>query len=323
VSGAGDLNGDGFSDIVIGASDSDARGDSSGRAYVFFGSGAAGGGAVAEGVLDADGAQDSFGEAVAGARDLNGDGYADVVVSHDGGLSAACSLFFYLGGSGGVFESSRDGLLGGVSNEMCVLTAESLGDLNHDGFTDVVARATTQNVGAKIYLGGTTPSSIASMVFNLPPGSSCRQAVAIGDVNGDGADDIAISAKAPGATGVAQISVYLGKLGAEANVVATTPAAVIGSPTENTTFGLRLRGAADVNGDGFDEIITGNPAESGSAGQVNLYFGNAGASLDISPDGVMNGGISRVFFGESVAMRQAHSTTYARRSRLRSRSVTR
>ena len=86
VAGAGDVNGDGYGDVIVGAMKYDAGEADEGAAFVFHGSpvGIANGNpATASATLQSNQSFASFGASVAGAGDVNGDGYADVIVGAD------------------------------------------------------------------------------------------------------------------------------------------------------------------------------------------------------------------------------------------------
>ena len=101
VSSAGDVNGDGYADVIVGALQNDAGGVDAGRAYVFYmGPGAD---AVADLTLTGVAAFDQFGGSVSSAGDVNGDGYADVIVGatgNDAGGASAGRAYVYYGGPG-------------------------------------------------------------------------------------------------------------------------------------------------------------------------------------------------------------------------------
>src|SRR5439155_13951577 len=96
VSSAGDVNGDGYADVIVGAYLNDAGGTDAGRAYVYYGG--PGADAVADLTLTGAAAGDSFGYSVSSAGDVNGDGYADVIVGayqNDAGGGDAGAAYVY------------------------------------------------------------------------------------------------------------------------------------------------------------------------------------------------------------------------------------
>jgi hypothetical protein len=107
VAGAGDVNGDGYADVIVGAFQYEAPEDREGAAFVFLGSAsgiASGSPATASAQLESNQAQASFGESVAGAGDVNGDGYADVIVGtdrYDAGQVDEGAAFVFLGNAAG------------------------------------------------------------------------------------------------------------------------------------------------------------------------------------------------------------------------------
>jgi len=143
VAGAGDINGDGYADVVVGASHYDNGQQDEGRAYVYLGSAA--GLAVAPGwIAESDQAEARFGWSVASAGDVNGDGYADVIVGayqFDNVQTNEGRAYVYLGSASGLAtapawtaESDQDSALFGYS-------VAGVGDVNGDGYTDVVVGA--------------------------------------------------------------------------------------------------------------------------------------------------------------------------------------
>ncbi|HEU5310608.1 MAG TPA: integrin alpha, partial [Candidatus Eisenbacteria bacterium] len=101
VSDAGDVNGDGYGDVIVGAYANDVGGSDAGRAYVHYGGPAAD--AIPDLTLTGAAAGDNFGISVSGAGDVNGDGYADVIVgawTNSVGGSSAGRAYLYFGGPG-------------------------------------------------------------------------------------------------------------------------------------------------------------------------------------------------------------------------------
>ena len=163
VSAAGDVDGDGYSDVIVGAYRFSYTGNESreGEAFVFHGA-AAGLGTSHDWRATGDQEQAKFGIAVSTAGDVNGDGYADVIVgasNYDGGQPHEGAVFVYDGGSGGLttgHDWSVEGNQEGAGYGFAVSTA---GDVNGDGDGDVIVGAPTYNDGqtdegaAFVYLG--------------------------------------------------------------------------------------------------------------------------------------------------------------------------
>ncbi len=141
-------NGDGFADIVIGATN---FGSSGGAAYVYLG-GAAG---ISTTPTTLSGSGQSFGLAVSGAGDINADGFADVVVGGYSGSNAGQQVqgfYVFLGGASGL-SASPILLFGPLGSALA-----NAGDVNGDGFSDVIvgapANVISSNGAASLYFGG-------------------------------------------------------------------------------------------------------------------------------------------------------------------------
>lgn len=300
VASAGDVNGDGYSDVVIGADGAGSLG--AGRAYLFFGGVPSPATLVADGTLSSGPSSSAYGSAVAGIGDVNGDGFADVAVSSTGYLSPdpaeSCYSDLYQGGYGASFDPGRDGTIAGGTGEQCNMRVVKGGDVNGDGFSDVVARISRRSEGARIFLGGETLRTTPDTVIGLAVNHKCLEASAIGDVNGDGADDIAVSDAL--STSSVQVRVYLGVLGATSDAVSKNAAATFSRNADLTFFGWSIRGAGDINADGFGDIILGDQGGTNSEGGFTTYFGNAGTIIDEVPNGNVVGGDPGRFLGFSV-----------------------
>src|SRR5439155_548921 len=151
VGTAGDVNGDGFSDVIVGAPLNDNGQSDEGRAYVYLGS-ASGVAASAAWTTESNQASAFYGYSVATAGDVNGDGYSDVIVGapqYDNGQSDEGRAFVYLGSASGLATSAAwtfDCKQPSASFGYSVGTA---GDVNGDGFSDVI-------VGAPLFDNGQT-----------------------------------------------------------------------------------------------------------------------------------------------------------------------
>jgi hypothetical protein len=153
VAGAGDVNGDGYADVIVGAPFYDAGQNDEGAAFVFLGSAsgiASGGPGAAAAQLEADQGKARLGWSVAGAGDVNGDGYADVIVGavlYDAGQGLGEGAAFVFHGSASGIASGNpatsaaqiEAAQGGAFLGSSVAGA---GDVNGDGYADVIVGAT-------------------------------------------------------------------------------------------------------------------------------------------------------------------------------------
>jgi hypothetical protein len=272
VSSAGDLDGDGFGDLIIGAPLADSLpAPDGGRAYVFRGGLT---GMVFAQTLSGERTNDYFGTAVIGACDFNGDGRPDVVVGAPQALSDQASgdngaAYVYLGGASGLIAGPirREPGLNMVFNGFGRALACG-GDIDGDGLTDLVIGhrdnsrfAYTAGVIHLGYGGATNPlGSLTSFGARATPSASSffGSAVGLGDFDGDGFSDAF-------GLGGNEHRIYFGVIGG----VSTTSQRVFDFTGSYQPVG----GSADVNGDGLTDVIMGF-ADSGNGGQVLVHFGS-------------------------------------------------
>jgi hypothetical protein len=138
---AGDVNGDGYSDIVIGCPSYDNGETDEGVAFIYYGS-ASGPGA---GTMFGQGNQTSAAYGyVSTAGDVNGDGYADIVVGareYDNGQTNEGIIYLYLGSSSGLVATPAWSAEGNQSNAWFGVCNSTAGDVNGDGYSDVLVAA--------------------------------------------------------------------------------------------------------------------------------------------------------------------------------------
>ncbi len=194
---AGDVNGDGYSDIIVGAYDFDDGQSDEGRAFVYHGS-AAGLATSPAWTAESDQASALFGSTVSTAGDVNGDGYSDVIIGalyYDNGQQGEGRAFVYHGSAGGLATSAAWTAESNQASASFGSTVSTAGDVNGDGYSDVIIGASTydneQGHTGKAFVYHGSPAGLQTSpawtaqgdqnvnLFGLSVSSA-------GDVNGDG-----------------------------------------------------------------------------------------------------------------------------------------
>ncbi|MBK6774254.1 MAG: FG-GAP repeat protein [Ignavibacteria bacterium] len=306
VSTAGDVNGDGYSDVIVSAPLNDAVGSNAGRAYIYFGGSTMNN--TADVILSGAAANDQFGTSVSSAGDFNGDGFSDVIAGanlNDAGGSNAGRAYIYYGGS--VMNSVVDITLTGLAaSDQFGLSVSTAGDINGDGYGDVIAGALLNDGGgsnagrAYIYYGGSSPDNTADVLLTgAAVGDQFGISVSTaGDVNGDGYSDVIAGANLNDATGTDAGSAYIYFGGS----IPDNTADVILSGAAGDRFGFSVSTAGDINGDGYSDLIAGalqNDAGGADAGRSYIYFG--GINMDNTAHAIITGDAAGDQFGFSVS----------------------
>jgi FG-GAP repeat protein len=236
--------------------------------------------------------------------DFNGDGYDDVAVGAPQGMLAGY-VNVYFGSATGVDTTADGTLLGATNGDQFGAAVAGAGDFNGDGYPDLVvgSPASSGGVGvnagrADVFFGAagasfdTTPDWTATGTAHAKLGASVAWA---GDVNGDGHSDIIVGAPGDGNTVTGQALVFFGADGLpDPDADGTLVAAAAG-----TSFGFSVSGGADLNNDGFSDVIVGAPND-GAGGYAYVYFGGSGTTMDATSDGGLAGQSGGEFFGGSV-----------------------
>jgi len=273
--GVGDINGDGLPDVLVGAY---GYALSRGRVHLFLGS--------RESFLSREpawtgqgaSAGDWYGYSVASAGDVNGDGRTDIVIgakmARSGPLGKVGKVYVHYGVKGGLSLKPSWSASGERAYDMFGWRALSAGDVNGDGFSDILASAYSYD-GPKgpdygkayLFLGSKTGlAQEPSWTFiGEEGGSMAGHSIGSGDLDSDGFSDILVGAPGGG-------KVFLFKGGSRG--LPSQPDLALGG--EGGSFGSYVGFAGDVNGDGFPDFLVGAPAFDGkgeSSGKAYLFYG--------------------------------------------------
>ncbi|EDY37123.1 FG-GAP repeat domain protein, partial [Cyanobium sp. PCC 7001] len=351
VSSAGDVNGDGLADLLIGAPFAGPY--SNGRSYVVYGKSvntnpveladiAAGiGGFVILGEQSADFSSDASGWSVAGAGDVNGDGLADLLVGSygndaNGNNSGRSYVVFGKSDNNNPVDlatlagSTRGFVINGESDyDVSGRSVASAGDVNGDGLSDLIigAYASDSNGVASgrsyVIFGTSNPTSIDLTSITVGIGgfvingeasfnNSGYSVSSAGDVNGDGLADLLIGAPFAGPYSNGRSYVVYGKSVNTNPVELADIAAGIGgfvilgeqsADFSSDASGWSVAGAGDVNGDGLADLLVGsygNDANGNNSGRSYVVFGKSDNTSFVELSTIAGGTGGFVITGESA-----------------------
>jgi len=336
VSGAGDINGDGLDDVIIGALRANPDGlQDAGQSYVVFGSNNGfptslnvsdldgNNGFTIDGIAE----EDESGVSLSAAGDVNGDGIDDLIIGAYGadpnGENKAGQSYVVFGSTGGFAPSlnlsALDGTNGfainGIAEGDYSSQVSAAGDINGDGIDDLIIGAYGADPKGNAFAGtsyvvfGSPEAFPASLNLSALDGTngfaingiaeydiSGFSVSSAGDFNGDGIDDLIISA--PGAeTSAGQSYLVFGsKEGFSASINLSSLDGINGSVLNgvnpNDFSGVSVSGAGDINGDGVDDLIIGasyaDPNGNTNSGSSYVVFGTV-PTLGTEGKDILNG----------------------------------
>jgi hypothetical protein len=313
VASAGDVNGDGYDDVLVGAPLQTQLAEKDGAAYLFYGS-AYGLSSSADWVTGSGYKGSQFGQSLGSAGDVNGDGYDDVLVGayryKNGDLDTEeGAAFLYYGSAGGLSKTPVWQVESDQPYAQLGYAVAGAGDLNGDGFDDLAvgARYYTDDQdkqgGVFVYFGSKDgPSPTWDRLFSGDQagaafGSSLGTA---GDLNGDGFDDLVVGAPEFDYEELAAGAVYV-YYGSQFGPGDKWDWRAISDQPE-ADFGVAVGTAGDVNGDGYDDLIVGAPGyayEPATLGSTFVYYGSKDG-LPETESWRADSGQSTAFFGLSA-----------------------
>ncbi len=307
VASAGDVNGDGYDDVIVGAPFYDGGQADEGAVFVFLGSAsgvASGDPGTAHASIESNQAGVLFGASVASAGDVNMDGYDDVIVGaplYSNGQTSEGAAFVFLGSGSGITATNLGGahatLEGNQAGAGLGSGVAGAGDIDMDGYDDVLAAANIYDAGeadeGAVFawhgsgsgITGTGPGDADTQLESDQVGAQLGAVAAAGDVNADGYADVIVGSQSYDA-GEADEGAAFVFLGSAGGLVGTTPAtanAQLESDDAGALLGWAVSGAVDVNGDGYDDVLAGAPLYSNgeaAEGGVFVFLGSASGVAD-------------------------------------------
>lgn len=311
LNSAGDVNNDGYDDLIVGAYSYDNGQTNEGRAFLYLGS-SAGVETTPAWSFESNQASAQLGIAVTGNCDFNGDGYGDVVIGanlYDNGQSNEGRVYIFHGSNTGLSSTPNLTLEANVASAQFGRAISCTGDVNNDGFSDLIVgapnfKATLSNEG-KVFLYKGSASGLSSTPFwTYVAGQATAYlgfAVSFaGDVNNDGFDEILVGAYAYDNTKTNEGAVYL--FNGSSSTLSSTPNWSKFGGVASAQLGYSLTYAKKLNNDSYDDFIIGAPGYKSTLtaeGAVFIYYGTA-AGPNATPL-IATGKQTSANFGKTVA----------------------
>ena len=309
LSSAGDVDGDGLADLLLGAQGNNEAADNAGQAFLVLGA------SITVGPMDTMAADARFvgqaeddyaGRSVSSAGDVDGDGFDELLVGAHQPYDGTGMAYLFRGPVTGVLDvgSADLALQGEAEGDRAGAAVAAAGDVDGDGLADLLVGAPKSdsfeiNAGiAYLMLGASWGQGVSALELGqadmhflgeaLDDGAGEALAAA-GDMDGDGLGDLLIGASGNDVLGEGTGQAYL-VLGASCSSgarldLAGADAILVGAEARDEA-GAAVAGLGDVDGDGWPDLLVGAPQDSyssaGETGYAALIYGPVTGVLDLS-----------------------------------------
>lgn len=286
----GDVDGDGYDDVLIGATRYD---NNRGRAYLFYGGPDMD--ATPDLIFEGQNEGDYFGAGIA-CGDIDNDGHDDIIIGACSYEGQGCA-YLYWGGDRNSMDAKPDKIFTGENKKGSRFGyGSNIYDIDNDGYDDIILGAYWYpgDATGRVYLYYGNKKELLDTSYDLIFTAEEAQGrfgytFSCGDVDNDGYGDMVISSLADQCRAYLYYGANKSNMDAKVDVIFETP-------SRRYKWGNGLL-CVDQNRDGYDDIVIGAPAYNDWQGRAYLFYGNSKGSLDATPDKIFDGEVEGSFYG--------------------------